>query len=128
VVLIATGSEVATALDAAEVLEKRGIATQVVSMPCRELFSEQDVSYRNAVLPPSLPRVSIEAAVTLGWERWIGDTGLAIGIDRFGASAPDKVLAEKFGFTASAIADRVERWLPTGRPVKRAQPSAESTG
>jgi len=82
----------------------------VVSLPCWELFFEQDEAYRDRVLG-SVPRVSVEAAATLGWERIVGDDGLIIGIDRFGASAPDHVLAEQFGFTPAAIADRVRSRL-----------------
>jgi transketolase len=110
VTLIGTGSEVSAALGAAEILSKEGIEARVVSLPCWELFFEQDESYQTEVLGSS-PRVSVEAAATFGWERLVGKDGLIIGIDRFGASAPDHVLAEKFGFTASAIADRVRAHL-----------------
>jgi len=110
VTLIATGSELSTALGAAEILAGEGIEARVVSLPCWELFFEQDEAYRDRVLG-SVPRVSVEAAATLGWERIVGDDGLIIGIDRFGASAPDHVLAEQFGFTPAAIADRVRSRL-----------------
>ena len=112
VTLIATGSEVAPALGAAEALDGDGVDARVVSLPCWELFFEQDEAYREEVLG-SAPRVSIEAAATFGWERIVGDRGLKIGLDRFGASAPDTVLAEKLGFTADAIADRVREFLGT---------------
>ncbi len=111
VCILATGSEVATSLEAAERLEERGIGSRVVSLPCRERFLAQPAAYRDAVLPPGVPRVSVEAGVTLGWERWTGPDGLQIGIDRFGASAPAAVLAEKYGFTGEAIAERIERFL-----------------
>ena len=104
VVLVATGSEVSLALAASMLLAEKGIPARVVSMPCRELFYAQSAEYRNSVLPKGIPRVSVEAGTTLGWEKVIGDTGASIGIDHFGASAPDKVLAEKFGFTASNVA------------------------
>ncbi len=110
VTLIATGSELSTALGAAEILAGEGIEARVVSLPCWELFFKQDEAYRDRVLG-SVPRVSVEAAATLGWERIVGDDGLIIGIDRFGASAPDHVLAEQFGFTPAAIADRVRSRL-----------------
>ena len=110
-VLMATGSEVATILEAQAELADRGLKARVVSLPCRELFWEQDRSYRDEVFPHGVPRVSVEAGVTMGWDRYIGDSGLAIGIDRFGASAPAKVLAEKFGLTGSQIADRARQHL-----------------
>ncbi len=108
VVLVATGSEVPLALDAAKLL---GDGVRVVSMPCVDLFVQQNAAYRASVLPKGVRRVSIEAGITLGWERIVGDDGLSIGIDRFGASAPDKVLAEKFGFTPAAVAERVRAHL-----------------
>ncbi|MBN2799185.1 MAG: transketolase [Deltaproteobacteria bacterium] len=111
VVLIATGSEVSLARSARALLAERGLSARVVSMPCRELFAEQDASYRAQVLPAGVPRVSVEAGLTLGWERWIGQDGLAIGVDHFGASAPDAVLAEHFGFTPEAVAARVATHL-----------------
>jgi transketolase len=110
VTLIATGSEVSAALGAAEILAREGVHARVVSLPCWELFFDQDDSYQDQVLG-SAPRVSIEAAATFGWERIVGEEGLTIGIDRFGASAPDHVLAEQFGFTSEAIADRVRSHL-----------------
>jgi transketolase len=106
VTFIATGSEVTSALGAAEILSGDGIEARVVSLPSWELFFAQPEDYRAQVLG-SVPRVSVEAGATLGWERIVGNEGLMIGIDRFGASAPDHVLAERFGFTPGAIADRV---------------------
>lgn len=110
VTLIATGSEVHVALDAADLLAGDGIEARVVSLPCWELFDEQDEEYRANVLGDA-PRVSIEAGSTFGWASLVGDTGLSIGIDHFGASAPDNVLAEKFGLTAEAIANQVKDFL-----------------
>ncbi len=104
VVLLATGSEVATCVGARDALAARGVQARVVSLPCRERFWAQPREYRDAVLPPGVPRVSVEAAVTLGWERWIGADGVAIGIDHYGASAPAGVLAEKYGFTVDNVA------------------------
>jgi len=110
-VIIATGSEVEIALDVAANLEAEGIGTDVVSMPCWELFDQQEQSYRDDVLPDVMPheivRISIEAGTTFGWERHTGMRGLRFGLDRFGASAPAKVLYERFGLTASAIAPKV---------------------
>lgn len=111
VVLVATGSEVATALDAADILEGNGKSARVVSMPCREAFEIQDDAYKSSVLGDGIPRVSVEAGITFGWGDIIGSGGLAIGLDRFGASAPASVLAEKFGFTPEQVAARVSEWL-----------------
>jgi transketolase len=100
VVLIATGSEVATALGAQEKLLAQGIRARVVSMPSWELFLAQPPDYRDSVIPRDVPaRVSMEAGSTLGWHRWVGDRGIALGIDRFGASGPGSVLIKQFGLT-----------------------------
>jgi transketolase len=107
VVLVATGSEVAVALACADQLEIAGIGADVVSMPCMELFAAQDGAYRRELLPADALKVSIEAGVTLGWERYIGSDGLAIGLDRFGASAPAEVLFKHFGFSAEAIVPKI---------------------
>ncbi len=105
-ILIATGSEVSLATQAAKLLENRGTRTRVVSMPCWELFSAQSQSYRDDVLPPDVTaRMSIEAAATFGWERWIGSRGFAFGIDHFGTSAPAADIAKEYGFTPEHIAD-----------------------
>ncbi len=115
VILIATGSEVGTTLQASQILADNGIEARVVSMPSMELFEEQDQSYKDLVLPPAVKkRVVIEAASPFGWCKYAGDEGLVIGIDRFGASAPYKVLAEKFGFTPEAVAKKVEEYLTQG--------------
>ena len=102
-VLIATGSEVQLAVEVAERLEGEGIGADVVSMPCWSLFDEQESAYREDILPADAFKVSIEAGVTLGWERYVGPRGLSIGLDRFGASAPAEDLFRRFGFTADAI-------------------------
>jgi len=107
VVLVATGSEVAVALDCAEELEGQGIGADVVSMPCAELFQKQDGAYRDDLLPADTLKVSIEAGVTMGWERFVGSDGLLIGLDRFGASAPAEVLFKHFGFSAEAIVPQI---------------------
>jgi transketolase len=104
VLLLATGSEVSVALCAAESLVKEGIAAQVVSMPCWELFDEQDQKYKASVIPPSVKaRVGVEAAVEQGWHKYIGDNGVFIGMSSFGASAPAKTCFEKFGITAENV-------------------------
>ncbi|OSZ67100.1 transketolase [Sphingomonas sp. IBVSS1] len=106
-VLIATGSEVHIAAEAAKLLEADGIGCDVVSMPCWEAFATQDAAYRADVLPAGVLKVSVEAGVTLGWERWTGSDGLNIGVDHFGASAPAERLYAEYGLTAPAIAARV---------------------
>ncbi len=104
VVLIATGSEVPLALEARLRLEKSGIGTRVVSMPCREWFEEQSRSYQNKVLPPSVrARVSVEAGVAMGWHDLVGDSGRCISIEHFGASADAATLFREFGFTPEAV-------------------------
>jgi len=107
VVLIATGSEVEVAVAVAEALEGQGIGADVVSMPCWELFDGEDEAYRSDLLPGDVLKVSIEAGTTLGWERYVGPDGLAIGLDRFGASAPAEDLFRRFGFTAEAIVPNI---------------------
>lgn len=111
--LIATGSEVATALAARDLLQSDGIPTRVVSMPCWEVFEAQPEDYRTSVLPPAITaRVSIEAGATLGWERHIGTAGIALGLDRFGASAPGPTNFDKFGLTAERVAETARTLLP----------------
>ncbi len=107
VVLLATGSEVSVALDTAEALEEQGIGADVVSVPCQELFNEQDAAYKADLLPANALKVSIEAGVTQGWERYTGVDGLNIGLDRFGASAPAATLFEHFGFSAGKIVPQI---------------------
>jgi transketolase len=104
-ILIATGSEVWLAVEAKKLLDAKGVATRVVSMPCWELFDAQPQSYRNEVLPPAVrARMSIEAGATLGWSRYVGDRGFAFGIDRFGTSAPCADVAKAYGFTPDNVA------------------------
>ncbi|MCX7282569.1 MAG: transketolase [Novosphingobium sp.] len=106
VVLLATGSEVAIAKDVAAALEAKGIGADVVSFPCWELFEEQDAAYKADLLPADALKVSIEAGVTLGWQKYVGD-GVTIGIDTFGASAPIDALYDHFGLTADKIVPQV---------------------
>ena len=107
--ILATGSEVDIALTAAEALAGDGIPTRVVSFPSWELFEAQDQAYRDEVLPPSITaRVSVEAGVTLGWDRYVGDRGVAIGVDRFGASAPYQRIYQELGITPEAVVATVK--------------------
>lgn len=110
--LVASGSEVHLALDARDLLARKGVAVRVVSMPSWELFDAQPLSYQEKVFPPQLTaRLAIEAGVTQGWSKYVGPAGDVMGLDRFGASAPYQVLMEKFGFTAEAVAERALRLL-----------------
>ena len=110
VVLVATGSEVEIALASAAALEAEGIGADVVSMPCAELFDAQDAAYRAEVLPADALKVSVEAGVTWGWQKYVGD-GLTIGIDRFGASAPADELYKYFGLSVEAIVPQIKARL-----------------
>jgi transketolase len=130
VLLIGTGSEVALCVAAYETLRADGVRARVISMPSWELFEAQDKAYRDSVLPPDVAaRVVVEAAASIGWERYAGPHGAILGIDTFGLSAPGKVVAEHFGFeprhvvaaARSQIADRPER---ARRPKKRASSPA----
>ncbi len=103
-IIIATGSEVHIALEAQEMLKEDGIKARVVSMPCWEIFQGETQAYKESVLPPDITaRVSVEAGITLGWERWIGSKGTALGITGYGASAPGDVNMEKYGFVPASI-------------------------
>jgi transketolase len=108
-IMIATGSEVNLAIEAADKLRAEGNKIRVVSMPSQELFLKQDKAYQESILPDSCTkRVSIEAGCTFGWSRFVGRCGLSIGLDHFGASAPYKVLAEKYGFVPDAVVEKVK--------------------
>jgi len=119
VVLIATGSEVSLAMAARTQLDQQGIAGRVVSMPSWELFDLQPIDYKVSVLPHGVPRLSIEAGVTLSWPRYLNYDGLApqssnpatLGIDHFGASAPYKILFEQMGFTVDEVVRRTKQLL-----------------
>ena len=112
VILIGSGSELDHAVKAAELLRAQGKKVRVVSMPSWDLFDAQSAEYRESVLPKAVAkRVSIEAACTMGWTKYIGADGLAIGLDHFGESAPYKQLAQKYGFTADAVAAKVAEYL-----------------
>ncbi len=109
--IVATGSEVPLAQAALDLLARKGLAGRLVSMPCFEQFEAQPASWRDEVLPRALPVAVLEAARGLEWWRLAGRDGLVLGIDRFGASAPEKALAEEYGFTPAKVADRLEGWL-----------------
>jgi transketolase len=111
-ILIATGSEVSLALDARDQLQKDGIATRVVSLPCMELFAAQTQDYRDSVLPPSITaRIAIEAGVRQGWDRYVGPKGDVICLDRFGASAPGDVAMKNLGFNVENVLSRARKLL-----------------
>lgn len=105
VTLLATGSEVAVAVEARDLLQEEGIPTAVVSMPCWEIFEAQGEAYRQEVLGPGTVRIAVEAAVQLGWERWIGTEGGFVGMSSFGASGPGDDLFRHFGITPTHVAD-----------------------
>ena len=109
--VVATGSELAPAQEALALLAKKGVAARLVSMPCLACFEAQPADYQRQVIPPGHRVCAVEAARGLEWWRHLGRDGLVVGIDRFGASAPEKALAEEYGFTPARIAERIERWL-----------------
>jgi transketolase len=128
VILIATGSEVSIALEARETLERQGIATRVVSMPCREWFEDAGTAYQNRVLPPDVrARVSVEAAVSLGWHDVVGDAGRSVSIEHFGASADYKTLYREFGFTAEAVVKAAKDSLKDAKATARRSAAASVT-
>ncbi len=108
VILVATGSEVELALKSAEELKGAGINATVVSMPSFKIFEEQDEAYKMEIFPHGVPKVSIEAGATMGWWKWIGRDGIAIGLDRFGASAPGPIAMEKLGFSVANVVEKAK--------------------
>jgi transketolase len=111
-ILIASGSEVALALEARRTLVESGVATRVVSMPSWDIFREQETAYQHEVLPPGLgKRLAIEAGVALGWREWVGDTGDIISINTFGASAPADVLFQQYGYSVENVVARALRLM-----------------
>ena len=112
VILIGTGSEVSLAVEAASTLTNEGIRVRVVSMPSWEVFEAQPASYRESVLPAAVhARVAVEAGVSMGWGRYVGESGAFIGIEHFGASAPGSLLFKEFGITAQAVVDHAQQVL-----------------
>jgi transketolase len=119
VILIATGSEVGITLQAAELLKKENISARVISAPCLEWFNEQDADYKNSVLPHTVKaRVSIEAGIAQGWREYIGDYGVAVSIEHFGASASASVLFKEFGFTPEKIVSAAKETIAKVRASK----------
>jgi transketolase len=106
ITLIATGSEVQLALAAREKLEAEGVRARVASMPCWNLFDAQPVEYKEAVLPPDVPMLAVEAGVSLGWRPYVGPGIATIGVDRFGASAPGETVMREYGFTVEHVVRR----------------------
>jgi transketolase len=112
VILIGTGSEVPLVLEAHERLVAEGVRSRVVNMASMQLFQRQDAAYRESVLPPACRRrLAVEAGVTFGWDRWVGDAGEIIGLDHYGASAPAGILFEQFGFTGDHVYQRAKALL-----------------
>jgi transketolase len=110
VALLGTGTELSLAMQAADLLAAEGVRARVVSLPCWELFDAQDKEYRDTVLPPSLrARVAVEAGRSIGWERYVGDAGAVVAVDRFGASAPFQEIYTRYGITADAVAEAARR-------------------
>jgi transketolase len=111
-ILMASGSEVGLIVEAGLRLAAEGVNVRLVSFPSWELFEAQEAEYRQAVLPPSVrARLAVEAGAAQGWERWVGDGGAVIAMDRFGASAPAKVLLEQFGFTVENVIAKARELL-----------------
>ena len=106
------------ALAAREALAADGIGARVVSLPSWRLFAAQPAGYREEVLPRGVLKVSVEAGSTMGWQRWVGDGGVSIGIDRFGASAPWEEMYRQYGVTAAAVRDAVHQALTHVRPQR----------
>jgi transketolase len=111
VILIGTGSELWTAIDAAKLLAGQGIRTRVVSMPSTKIFDEQPAEYKASVLPAGVPKLAVEAGATLGWWKYVGSTGDVVGIDRFGASAPGAIALRELGFSGENVAARAKALL-----------------
>jgi transketolase len=109
VVLMSSGSEVALVLDAQKKLEADGIRARAVSMPSHELFARQDETYRDAVLPKGIRRIAMEAAHPMSWYRWVGDDGVILGIERFGASAPAATIYTHLGITVDRMVETAKK-------------------
>ena len=111
VVLISSGSEVALILDAQKKLEADGIRARAVSMPSHEIFARQDEAYRDSVLPKGVRRIAMEAAHPMSWYKWVGDDGVILGLERFGASAPGPTIYDHLGVTANHVVDTARELL-----------------
>jgi transketolase len=106
---MSSGSEVALIIAAHEKLAERGIKSRVVSMPSHELFARQDAKYRESVLPSGVPRIAVEAAHPMSWYRWVGDDGIVLGLERYGASAPYEKIYEELGLTVDKVVSAATR-------------------
>jgi transketolase len=127
IILIATGSEVSLIVAACQKLTENEIQVRLVSMPSWELFDAQPSSYRDSVLPPSAPaRLAVEAGVTQGWRKYVGDGGDVIGVNRFGASAPGKVVMREYGFTVENVYERAMKILDRKRPSRNQMTAEEA--
>ena len=115
IILIATGSEVSLALQVQQSLSENGKNARVISMPSWELFEQQPEEYRHSILPRSIPKVALEAGITMGWHRYIGDEGIVLGIDRFGASAPGQTVMDKLGMNKENVLNSVKNLLADQR-------------
>jgi len=109
IVLVATGSEVEVILKAANELKTAGINATVVSMPSFKIFDEQTEEYQLSIFPHGVPKISVEAGATMGWWKYIGREGIAIGIDRFGASAPGPIVLEKLGVSVGHVVEAAKK-------------------
>jgi transketolase len=115
VVLMSTGSEVGLIVAAHEKLTAAGVNSRIVSMPSHELFARQDTAYRASVLPAGVPRIAIEAAHPMSWYRWVGEDGVVLGLERYGASAPYEKIYEELGLTVDRIVDAAQRLVRAAR-------------
>ena len=109
VIVVATGSEVSLVVASLPELEKAGIKARVISMPSFAIFEEQDEAYKDSIFPHGVAKVSVEAGATMGWWKYIGRDGVAIGVDRFGASAPGPEVLDKYGFNAANIVEQAKK-------------------
>ena len=115
IILMASGSEVQLAIESAETLADEGIASRVVSFPSWDLFEKQPDSYKKKVLPAEInARLAIEAGVSFGWQKWVGDAGDVLAVDRYGASAPGSKVFEEYGFTVSNIVKKAKSMIEKG--------------
>ena len=111
-ILMASGTEVSIVVKAAKKLAEEGIGVRLVSFPCWELFDSQELNYQREVLPPGISaRLAIEAGSSIGWHRWVGDRGVVISVDRYGASAPQKIVYEKYGLTVEQVISKAKEIL-----------------
>ncbi len=129
-IIIATGSEVAVALEARKLLAERNVAARVVSMPSWEIFDAQGQEYRDSVLPPFVEaRVSVEAGIPTGWQKYVGFRGASVGINRFGASAPGETVLANLGITPEHVANKTLELLGRDERVREEEgtPAVEET-